>query len=616
MFNKQMKKVSLIIPYYNSAGFIRECLSSIFSQSYSNLEIIIINDGSDPEETAYIESLLSDDRIEYLKNEERQGVAFSRNKGLKSATGEYIFFLDSDDLISPYAIEVLVDNIQDYPAIFGTRKKLLRSSDFEPFSDLPDLKVKKVSVKKLFKGRSILNVLIDKEFLQQVNFKFYEGTEGYSDISGIIPFILSTDKLPQLNIKTYYKRVGVDPITKPSLIQRPIEERAREFIKMYLDMKIEYKESEEVLEYLDKLFLSYYRSSVIYIFRDYSYFDEFFNLLGTAIETFDVSLLSSQPSHIRKEFKYLKKRYKNKFHKALRFHIDFRELRNALKKSTRLKRYIFKKAFEFISKLPTNQKLIMFESFAGKQFSDNPRAIYQYLKDHNPEFKMYWSIDPRFRKEFSNQSVPIVERFSLKWLLLMARARFWVTNSRMPMWIPKPKNTIYLQTWHGTPLKRLAQDMKEVLMPGTTSEKYKKNFFKESRNWDYLVSPNRYSTEIFKRAFQFDKEIIESGYPRNDVFYSPKREKDIKAFKIKYGLSEDKKIILYAPTWRDNQYHKVGKYKMDLQLDLEKLRNELGDEYIIILRMHYLVAENFDLSVFKGFAFDFSKHDDIQDLCL
>lgn len=274
----------------------------------------------------------------------------------------------------------------------------------------------------------------------------------------------------------------------------------------------------------------------------------------------------------------------------------------------------YKLLFKVVSILPAKQNLIIFESFLGKQYSDNPRAIYEYLKEHNPEYEMVWSVDPRFEKGFLDKGVPYVRRFSIKWLFLMAQARFWVTNSRMPLWIPKPKHTTYLQTWHGTPLKKLVFDMKEVRMPGTTTEDYKQHFYQESRNWDYLISPNRYSTEIFRRAFKFEKEVIESGYPRNDIFY--KRERDViaKRFKETHQLPKDKKIILYAPTWRDNQYYQVGKYKMDLNLDLAQLEKELGDNYIIILRMHYLVAENFNLDAFKGFAYDFSKHEDIQEL--
>ncbi|WP_425320372.1 CDP-glycerol glycerophosphotransferase family protein [Neobacillus soli] len=274
----------------------------------------------------------------------------------------------------------------------------------------------------------------------------------------------------------------------------------------------------------------------------------------------------------------------------------------------------YKILFQFVSILPRKQNLIIFESFLGKQYSCNPRAIYEYLKVHHPEYELIWSVDPRFEKGFIDKGIPFARRFSIKWLFLMSRARFWVTNSRMPLWIPKPKNTIYLQTWHGTPLKKLAGDMKEVLMPGTTTEQYKQNFFQETRNWDYLISPNRYSSEIFRRAFQFEKEMIESGYPRNDIFYKPERDAIAEQFKETHHLPKDKKIILYAPTWRDNQYYQVGKYKLDLHLDLDMLREELGDEYIVIMRMHYLVAENFDLSAFEGFAYDFSRHEDIQEL--
>ncbi|BBP92683.1 hypothetical protein BsIDN1_63010 [Bacillus safensis] len=67
-----------------------------------------------------------------------------------------------------------------------------------------------------------------------------------------------------------------------------------------------------------------------------------------------------------------------------------------------------------------------------------------------------------------------INRLSLKWIFAMARAEYWVVNSRLPLWVPKPDHTTYLQTWHGTPLKRLAMDMDEVHMPGTNTKKYKK----------------------------------------------------------------------------------------------------------------------------------------------
>lgn len=277
---------------------------------------------------------------------------------------------------------------------------------------------------------------------------------------------------------------------------------------------------------------------------------------------------------------------------------------------------VYKILFQLVGYLPAKKNSIIFESFLGKQYSCNPRAIYEYLEKNHPEFNMYWSVDSRFIENFEGKELTIVPRFSLKWLFKMARAEFWVSNSRLPLWIPKPKHTTYLQTWHGTPLKKLAADMDEVYMPGTSTEKYKENFLFEARNWDYLISPNAYSSKIFRSAFQFDKKVIESGYPRNDILYDNVTKERIDQLKQEFDLPLNKKVILYAPTWRDDQFYQKGKYKFDLELDLKKLRKELGSEYIVILRMHYLVAENFDLTPYQGFAYDFSNYEDIRELYL
>lgn len=277
---------------------------------------------------------------------------------------------------------------------------------------------------------------------------------------------------------------------------------------------------------------------------------------------------------------------------------------------------VYQSVFKLLGKLPVSNKVIIFESFHGKQYSDNPRAIYEYMKENLNGYKLYWSADRRNIQKFQGRDLNVVRRFSIKWLLLMATAKLWVTNARLPLWIPKPNQTLYLQTWHGTPLKRLATDMDQVLMPGTNTEKYKRNFTMESSNWDFLVSPNAYSTEIFKRAFDFNKKVIESGYPRNDYLINANNNDEISKVKGKLGIPQEKKVILYAPTWRDNQFYSKGKYKFDIQLDLNKLQEEFGDKYVILLRMHYLIAENLDLSGFEGFVFDESHYEDIRELYL
>ncbi|MDN7244555.1 CDP-glycerol glycerophosphotransferase family protein [Planococcus shenhongbingii] len=265
--------------------------------------------------------------------------------------------------------------------------------------------------------------------------------------------------------------------------------------------------------------------------------------------------------------------------------------------------------------LPRKRKLVIFESFHARQYSDNPRAIYEYMKEHYPDYQLLWSVDRRAIELFDKFQVPYIRRFTMRWFLTFPRAKYWVNNVRLPGWMPKPPGTVYVQTWHGTPLKKLGIDIDQVHMPGTNTENYKKNFVSESAKWDYLVSPNAYSTEIFKRAFGYRGKVIESGYPRNDALANPSATR-ISAIRQEIGIPEDKKVMLYAPTWRDNEFFEKGKYKFEFQFDLKSWEEKYGDEWVLLSRMHYLVAERFDFSAHKGIVFNVSDYPDIRDLYL
>lgn len=283
-------------------------------------------------------------------------------------------------------------------------------------------------------------------------------------------------------------------------------------------------------------------------------------------------------------------------------------------KNSKLVTTVYMFLFKLASYLPVKKNVIMFESFYGKQYSDNPRAIYEYMSVHNPDYILYWSAHKDYLTIFEKYQVPHIKRFSIKWLFYMARAQYWVSNSRLPLWLPKPKHTTYIQTWHGTPLKKLAIDVREAHVPGTNTKKYKEDYIKEAEKWDYLISPNHYSTKIFRRAFQFEQIMLECGYPRNDFLLNYHEEQSITQIKKKLDLPTHKKIILYAPTWRDNQFYDVGRYKFSVHLDLLKMKEALGDDYVVVLRTHYLVAENIDIADFDGFVYDFSHREDIREL--
>ncbi|KZE38561.1 CDP-glycerol--glycerophosphate glycerophosphotransferase [Bhargavaea cecembensis] len=283
-----------------------------------------------------------------------------------------------------------------------------------------------------------------------------------------------------------------------------------------------------------------------------------------------------------------------------------------LKKSSIPKR-IFRVAFRLMGLLPRKKHTVFFESFHARQYSDSPRAIYEYMKKHHPEFRLVWSIDKRAVDLFESHGVPYVKRFTPKWFLEFPRAKYWVNNVRLPGWMPKPPGTIYVQTWHGTPLKKLGLDIETVHMPGTDTERYRRNFLSESSKWDFLVSPNPYSTKIFKRAFGYKGNVIESGYPRNDLLTNF-TEPDVRSVRESLGIPDGKKVMLYAPTWRDHEFYEKGKYKFDFQFDLKQWEKEFSEEWVLLTRMHYLIAENFNFEEYNGAVIDVSAYPDIRDL--
>lgn len=267
--------------------------------------------------------------------------------------------------------------------------------------------------------------------------------------------------------------------------------------------------------------------------------------------------------------------------------------------------------------LPVNKQTIVFGSNLGRNYSGNPKAIYEYMvrKGLDRKYKLVWFFEDMDQKPIGNCKA--VKYGRLAYLYYMSVAKVWVFDCRQPKFLIKKKNVTYIQTWHGTPLKKLALDLKEVTMAeGKSTDEYKKDFYKNSQTWDYLLSQNSYSTAIFRRAFSFYKTVLEIGYPRNDVLFEKNTEKDRNILKDMLGLPRDKKVILYAPTWRDDEFYCQGSYKFSPSLAFHMFMEKLGDEYVCIVKYHYLIEDIIDWSDFKGFIYAFDKSYDIAELYL
>ena len=130
-----------------------------------------------------------------------------------------------------------------------------------------------------------------------------------------------------------------------------------------------------------------------------------------------------------------------------------------------------------------------------------------------------------------------------------------------------------------------------------------------------MISPSAFCTEKFVSAFDLkDKSIVkEVGYPRNDFLYKY-TDKDINRIKRSLGISKDKKVILYAPTWRDDQHKSGVGYTYEVNINFDKLRKELSKDYVILFRAHYFVSSIFDFSKYEGFIYNVSNVDNVNDL--
>ena len=114
----------------------------------------------------------------------------------------------------------------------------------------------------------------------------------------------------------------------------------------------------------------------------------------------------------------------------------------------------------------------------------------------------------------------------------------------------------------------------------------------------------------------YDGKMLEYGYPRNDILHSENIEQMSKDIKKKIGIPEGKKCVLYAPTWRDDEFYEKGNYKFTLKLDLELMQKQLGNDYVVLLLTHYFIADKLDVSNMEVFAYNLSKYSDIADLYL
>lgn len=255
---------------------------------------------------------------------------------------------------------------------------------------------------------------------------------------------------------------------------------------------------------------------------------------------------------------------------------------------------------------------ILFEAWQGRQYSDSPRAVFEELRRRGAGNRLVWSVDG-YGVEVPDD-VEVVLRKSSEYYRLLGAAAAVVTNDSLDSTFVKRPGQVYVQTWHGTPLLKIAHDV-----PATRSSQRDRlaELGKDVEAWDLLVSPNDFCTDVLPKAFRYGGEVLDAGAPRNDVFHhDEERTRRAAAVRERLGLDDGRTVVLYAPTWRESRYDATGRHLFDMRLDLEHLNAALADDAVVLVRGHQLVADSLTNLPFPRFVRNVSTYPDIQDLYL
>ena len=260
-------------------------------------------------------------------------------------------------------------------------------------------------------------------------------------------------------------------------------------------------------------------------------------------------------------------------------------------------------------------KRVIMWAFDFKQYGCNPRALTEYLLENHPEFEIYWAFRHNVDISGIDKRVKCVRYRSIEFQKIINTAEFIVTNCRTDpynVYWHKRDGQKYIMQWHGgVSLKKIEKDAEEKL-----NFMYLDRAHRDSKVCDLMISGCRFHTDLIRNAFWYDGEILEKGIPRNDIFFKDMRHGDIKKEVCrKYGLNDNTRIVLYAPTFRKPVT--IEPYRIDWNRMIPEFQRFLDTEDVtIMLRLHPNFIGKTDVSSLLNHrsVIDVTRYHDMQEL--
>jgi CDP-glycerol glycerophosphotransferase len=621
--------LSVIVPVHKVQGYLRQCLESILDPGCQNLEVIAVNDCS-PDGCGQIldEFAERDPRVRVRHLEENVGLGEARNIGLSMATGDYVWFIDSDDYLTEDSMPQVFRRLEetrpdvlllDYARVYWdgrTNRSIQKHLFADP--EAPEIFTLQERLDLLEILPFAWNRVIRREFLNRYELRF---TKGYYEDSPVsYPVLFAAERISMLDRVTlcYRQRRQGASITKTvsakhldvfgqyrsifgfldRLGERGDVFRTIMFDRMMWHLLIVFAKKDRVPRHLRATF--FHEMAKLYN----AYKPKHGHLLPGGLQGLKYRLVERDAFTLFSLLKVLNIG-------RILVHGRFRRTRRLARKTARFLRVRAKRVYYRAQlRRPIDENLAVYAAYWHRGYACNPAAIYEKAKELAPNVRGVWIVRNRSQAEALPPGTAHVIANTTSYLRLMARAKYFVNNVNFADDIVKRPGQVHLQTQHGTPLKVMG--IEQIEHPVGAGDMDFEALLTRVDRWDYLLSANPLTTEVWDRSYPGGYEMLEIGYPRNDRFFRVTGD-EVARLRAELGVPEGKKAILYAPTHRDYLA------KFEPMVHLGRLAEGLGDGYVILLRAHYFYRVR-DLATRQGWPadriIDVSTHPTVEDLCV
>ncbi|MCX4823484.1 bifunctional glycosyltransferase family 2 protein/CDP-glycerol:glycerophosphate glycerophosphotransferase [Streptomyces sp. NBC_01142] len=609
-----MPRFSVIVPAFKVQAYLHECLDSVLTQTYDDLELIAVDDCSPDACGSIIDEVAArDQRVQAVHLPENAGLGPARNAGLARASGDYVIFLDGDDTLVPGALRAMADRLKetDTPDVLVyDYARTYWTGEVVPNQFAAQLTEQGPPAFRLTDRPGLLKLLMvvwnkayKREFIEREGFAFPPGY--YEDTPWTYPALLAASSITTLDrVCVHYRqrRQGGNILATTS--------------RKHFDIFDQY---DRVFAFLaDRPALAHWKP--VLFRRMIDHFSTLATTRGRLPRGSRAEFFRRARAHCRRyrapgAAPGLRARLR---HSLIRLgcHRTYRALwsTDLLRARARrtagaglrvLRAGALRLHYRIQLRLPVRKNLAVFSAYWNRGYSCNPAAIEAKVRELAPHIRTAWISDAAH-----HHTVPAATRRlhpgTFGYWTALARAGYLVNNVNFDRRLVKRPGQIMLQTHHGTPLKTMGLDLQEHPAAGGSMDFAQ--LLANADKWDYSLSANRHSTLVWERVYPSACTTLEYGYPRNDVFQRATTE-DVARLRASLSIPEGSVAVLYAPTHRDyRRTQRAG-------LDLERLAAALGPRFVLLTRAHY-----FSDTPLTGEALprivDVSGHHSVESLCL